>query len=168
ATRREQQRTRNRLLAKEQCRQQRLQGEEAKRRRKFEARAEQQRKEHEIRNHETAEQQRKAAIRRLYVQWQTACDKTSSDPAIAMSIPPLPSWRCDDASCRTPPHLRARKHNLRALFTSTDDPQEIRRAQRRWYPNCLVFAKLQSAGVQEAMVMATEIAAVLSDLLDRM
>jgi len=31
-----------------------------------------------------------------------------------------------------------------------------------------VFAKLQSAGVQEAMVIANEIAAVVDDLLDGM
>ncbi|KAK1070737.1 hypothetical protein LTR12_000126 [Friedmanniomyces endolithicus] len=141
--------------------------EEAKRRQKSQARAEQQRKEHEIRCQEAAEQQRKAAVRRLYVQWQTACDRIFSDPATAKPIPQPPSWRRDDASCQGPRHLRACKHNLNALFTSTDDPQEIRRAQRRWHPNRPAFAELQSAGIQEAMVIATEIVAVLNDLLDR-
>lgn len=156
-----------RLLAAQQQREQRLQQEEEQERRRQDSRA-QADQQHNIRRQEAAEKLRKAEDERKYALWQTACDTVFSDPATANSVPQPPAWPCADPSCRMPRPLRACKHSLERLFSSTGGLEEIRRARQKWHPNNAIFAKLQNAGVQDAMVYANEMAAVLNDMVDRM
>ncbi|KAK3616947.1 hypothetical protein LTR56_008724 [Elasticomyces elasticus] len=133
------------LREEHQQRQRQAQHEEHNRREAEQARTEESQREHSLHFQDAAAHFRRTEIRRN---------------------PEPPDWECDNEECTTTSRvLRACKHNLQELFTSTKDPTTLRKDMILWHPDNAIFAKMENDGHTGAIAYATEIAAVISGLL---
>ncbi|KAK4889164.1 hypothetical protein LTR27_011999 [Elasticomyces elasticus] len=153
-------------VREDQRRQRRVQEEAHSRRQAERARTEESQRQHDLRFQGAATQERRTNVRRRYDVWRAECEQAFSPSADTNYTPEPPNWLCDNKECITTSRvLRACKHNLQELFTSTEDQSTLRGDLRLWHPNNSIFAKMENDGNTRAIAYATEIAAVISGLV---